>query len=266
MGHPARKQTDEFAASLRISAYTGGIGARTRLLQEALDQMLSPPVRDEVLSRAGWDDQYDVPVDRTMDLRQWVDTKLFPRLVDRTTLTGADELRRHIRELLAKTEPPPPPRVPEECTSSGIRARPRIVDPPTLIPCAPGASVLLWSQRPETRAGLQALFGPGVQLVSVADTAELRSTLRVLGTRVSVVLMDRRDAERPELTDLRPDDLDGHQVIVWGPEPTTSLHFTHVFERAERTIGCSPEAGLADVAGLCSTILGVVSTAPPRNE
>lgn len=259
MGQPARKHSEKFANRLRLKAYSGGsLGPRTRLLQEALDQLLTPLVRDQVMSDAGWDDERDGPADEAMDYRRWVDTKLFPKLVDKTTLTCADELRRHIRTLLAKTDPPPPAD-PDEASAmaSGIRLRRPTPEMPTLIPCAPGSSVLVWSEDRDTLRELQALFGERVQLAVVSDVLELVSTLQVLEGRVSLVLMDRRDADAEDLRVLSPDDLSGHQVVVWGPPQIGSLSYARVLEHAERSVGCSEEAGLGDVADLCTALLGV---------
>jgi len=249
MGQPALERATEDLAE----RHAGEIGVRTRLVREALDQLLTPRVRERVMIDAGWSDRRDGPVDPSIGLRQWVDTQLFPRLVDKTALTYADELRRHVRELIAKTEPRParPP------ASSAVRARVVVADPPTRIPCAPASSVLVWSARPDVKDRLAPLLGRGVQLAAVSDAAELAATLTVLRGRISLVLMDRCDRDPAELRALDPRDLRGHQVIVWGPAPPDDLSYGRLFEGCERAVGCSDEAAVCDVAGLTTALLGV---------
>jgi len=249
MGHPAPKHDAPHLRGLP----RGELGPRTRLVREALDQLLTPRVRDRVLEDAGWSETRDGPADASIGLREWVDTELFVRLVDKTMLSYADELRRHVRELIAKTEPPPARSV----ASSGVRPRLRSEGPATRIPCAPASSVLLFSACADTRDRLSGLLGSGVQLVAVTDVAELAATLAVLAGRVSLVLMDRRDRDPEELRALGPDALRGHEVVVWGAEPSGGLSYGHLLERCERSVGCSEEAALSDVARLCAALLGV---------
>ena len=260
MGTPARKHASQAPNdTLKMEPVRSApLGARTRLLREALEALLTPLVRETVMREAGWDDQRDGPTDESLGLRRWVDTKLFPKLVDKTTLSCADELRRHVRQLLAKTDPPPPADTAEaSVVASGIRLRRPTPENPTLIPCSPSSSVLVWSQDETALRELQDRFGRRVQLVVVSDVLELVSTLQVLDTRVSLVLMDHRAADAEDLRVLSPDDLAGHQVLVWGPPQLGTLSYARVLEQAERSVGCSEEASLGDVADLCTAILGV---------
>lgn len=260
MGTPARKKAAQSPHDTLTMRPVRGtpLGARTRLLREALETLLTPMVRERVLREAGWDDERDGPADESLDLRRWVDTQLFPKLVDKTTLSCADELRRHVRKLLAKTDPPPPAD-PEEASAvaSGIRLRRPTPESPTLIPCSPSSSVLVWSEDRAALRDLSARIGHRVQLVVVSDVLELVSTLQVLETRVSIVLMDHRQADAEDLRVLSPDDLAGHQVVVWGPPQLGTLSYARVLEHAERSVGCTEEASLGDVADLCIAILGV---------
>ena len=260
MGTPARKHAPASPQDTQKMKPVRGtpLGARTRLLYEALHTLLTPLVRETVMREAGWDEERDGRADEKLGYRQWVDIKLFPKLVDKTTLSCADELRRHIRLLLAKTDPPPPSGT-EEATAaaSGIRLRRPSPENPTLIPCAPSSSVLVWSTHRGTVRALRGRFGRQVQLVVVSDVLELVSTLQVLDTRVSLVLMDHRAADMDDLRVLSPDDLADHQVVVWGPTQLSTLSYARVLEQTERAVGCSDEASLADVADLCTAILGV---------
>ena len=117
--------------------------------------------------------------------------------------------------------------------------------------------MLVWTEDRRAVGELQAHFGRRVQLVVVSDVLELVSTLQVLDTRVSLVLMDHRTPDAEDLRVLSPDDLSGRQVVVWGPPQLGTLGYTRVLEQAERSVGCSDEASLADVADLCTAILGV---------
>ncbi len=259
MGAARKKNTEDFAAVMRLDAYAGGeLGPRTRLIQEALDQVLTPMVRDQVMARAGWDDTSDAPADRRLDYKAWVDTKLFPRLVDKTTLTSADELRRSVRQLLERTDPPPAPEEPEAAAGrSGLRLRRPTPPPQTVIPRPSGSTILLWTRNSDTFQKLQRAFGTRAELVLVSDALEMLSTMQVLDGRVSLVVVDDREDLDQGLRLLTPEDLRGHQIVVWGPESLTTPTWGRLLGEADRAVGCTGEASLGDVADLCTAILGV---------
>ncbi|MGE0787765.1 MAG: hypothetical protein AB7S26_18970 [Sandaracinaceae bacterium] len=255
MSAARKRQTQDFIDAIRLDAYTGeGLGVRTRLIQEALEQILSPAMRDQVMAQAGWDDGRDAPLDPNLSCQQWVDTKLFVRLVDKTTLTSADELRRHLRALLERTEPPP---APASVADSGIRRRRPTPPHQTVIPRPSGSTVLLWTPDTRTVSHARRAFGQRAELVVVADALEMISTLNALEGRVSLVMIDRREGDPEDLRVLSPEDLHGHQVLVWGPTNLTTPTYARILSEVDRVVGCTKEASLADVVDLSAAILGV---------
>ncbi|HJL15461.1 MAG TPA: hypothetical protein RMH99_07400 [Sandaracinaceae bacterium LLY-WYZ-13_1] len=239
---------------------------RTQLLHEALDTLLSPATRDEVLATAGWDDEADAPADPSLAPVDWVDTKLFPRLVDRAGLAGADEARRHIRRLLKPASERPGPAVEvdappaQRVSRSGVRVRrPRRGSgtQPTMIPRPSGSTILALCDEDATIAALGDALGDRAELVVVRSLDDLTAMLGTLEDRLSMVLLDRRGRGSEELRALPGDSFLGHQVVMWGVRSLDTPDLQRLLQDAERSIGCTAEADLRDVSDLCAALLGL---------
>jgi hypothetical protein len=235
--------------------------ARTRLLHEVLDTLLCPATRAELLRRAGWDPGRDGPADATLAPLEWLDTRLVPKLVDRTGLVAADETRRHLRRLFESADghpPPEPPAAEDGRRRSTVRRRRRRRSGtlPTVIPRPSGSTILLCAEDPATADALATALGGRAELVVAASLEALRGRLSLLGDGVSLVLLDRRRRPSEELRALLGDELVDHQVIVWGVGSLDTPELQRLLQDADRSIGCSAEAELADVADLCLALLG----------
>ncbi len=223
-------------------------------VHEALDAVLAPRVRTHVLACAGWSETRGRPVDPSIALPRWVDARLFPRLVEHMTLTSADELRRHLHALLERVQAAPA-RVTKrrKVLESGSGPVFRL-EGETLTPEAAGGTLLAWANEATVRA-LKGRLPAQTQVVIVKNAVELALTLAVIDSSVSVVFLDRREADET-LETVLGHHLSNQRVLVWGPESLTTPEWRPILDETERAIGCAPEASLDDVADLCVQLLG----------
>ena len=254
---------------------------RAFLLNEALDALMDPMNREEMLRRAKWDTQRARPEDEQLEIGAWIDQHLYPLLGNRLGLAGADEARRQVRALLLPaTEPPPrrfeevevdieldldaeldaePEAAPQTAAASGVRAvRRRRTGPiPTLIPRPSGCTILLWCEDETAVTALQHFVGARAELRVARSVEATLSRLRLCGDDISLVLMDRRAGTDEELRLLSSGDLADHQVVVWGPRTLDTPSYQRLVCEAERAVGCTSEADATDVADLCLVLLGL---------
>ncbi|MEC7519415.1 MAG: hypothetical protein VYE22_06080 [Myxococcota bacterium] len=248
---------------------------RAHLLNEALDALMDPMTREELLRRANWDVSRAQPQDTQLGIAEWIDRVLYPLLGARLGLAGADEARRQVRALLVPASEPPASLfeeveidvdledlVPDEATpaaSSGVRqVRRKKTGPiPTLIPRASGCTVLVWTEDDRAATALQHFMGARADLRVARSVEATLSRLRLCGDDIALVLMDRRVGEDEELRLLSSGDLADHQVVVWGPRTLDTPSYQRLVCEADRAVGCTAEADLQDVADLCLVLLGL---------
>lgn len=239
---------------------------RTRLLEEALDSVLSPGMRDGVLIAAGWDRDADAP-EGNSSLVEWLTGSLLPCVARVTADDGMAQIREQLGLLLGASGDLPPAHLSDGARSedagvksSGVQAAPRERRQPmmTHAPQKSGAKTLvLWTQDPKTGAELYTALARSAELVTIDDAEELRSTLRLLGDRPLLVLLDRRGGDDEELLALDAADFAGREVLVWGPRTLDTPSLQRLLCEASRAVGCTGEASPADVVDLCVSVLGI---------
>lgn len=229
-------------------------GPRTRRLWEILDPLVNPDQTDELLSAIGWSEETDGPADPNTSARKLVEGPLYLRLVTRVGPAVADQVRRRLRARLGSM----PPRNDGAASSSTPPARNK-AGTPTVIPKAAGATVVFWSEDRKMYERLREQLGSRITTVMATEALQVSMTLQLLLDQEGVVLIDRRqpgDGPVDPMYELDPQDLRGHQVVVWGCPTLDTPQLQELLIDSSRAVGCSAEARVADVRDLCVMLLG----------
>lgn len=234
---------------------------RTRLLEEALDTVLSPGLRDGVLIAAGWDRDADAP-EGAPAIAEWVTGSLLPCAARVTSQDAMAQLREQLGLLLGASGDLPAEGS-HDVKRSGVQASNQRASRgrPPMMTHAPeigeAKTVLLWSRDTVIVDGLRASLGSAADLVAIEAPAELRFTLELLADRAPLVVLDRREGDDEELLALDAADFADLEVVVWGPRTLETPSLQRILCDASRAVGCTGEAEAGDVIDLCVTVLGI---------
>jgi hypothetical protein len=217
----------------------------SRIVDEALQSVLSPERSDEIVSEALGAAALPTVPDEPGALRVFVEGPLFACLARHLEVSDALELTGQLRGALELAFGAPPSR-----TRSDVRRRPTLPAEPSRVLVATRASHLVFR--------LHELLEERVEVLPLDDEARLRERVERVA-RGAVLIVDR---ERPgvpaELASLLAAALPpGVTVVWWRASDAERRAVAAELAGGPRFVGCAPERALGELAAVCRDALAL---------